>query len=134
MDYEATEVIANFMAEEEAQPALAALAALRAQGIQAVLSGVMPNPASFSLLGRMQYAPIQLAVPPEQADEARRILLHLDGPPEPGWEEQAEQVEGWLCHNCDTVVAPDQDVCPECGTGRDEQPPPTSDDEDEDED
>ena len=29
----------------------------------------------------------------------------------------------------DTVVAPDQEVCPECGTGRDEQPPEEGDED-----
>jgi hypothetical protein len=127
--YEATEVIANFMDEDEAQPALTAL---RSAGIQAVLSGAVPNPASFSLFGRMQYAPMQVAVPPEQADEARRILAHLDAPPESGWEEAAEKIEGWMCHECDTVVPEGVTVCPECGTPRAENPPEPEEDKSED--
>jgi hypothetical protein len=120
--YEATEVVANFMDEDQAQPALLAL---RAAGIPAVLSGAVPTPATFSLFGRFQYAPMQLAVPHDQVAEAERILTHLDAPPELGWEEVVEQaIDGWLCHNCDTVVPEVETDCPECGTVRGEQPPP----------
>jgi hypothetical protein len=119
--YEVTEVIAKFTAEEEAQ---AALAALKAAGVQAVLSGHVPSAAAFSLFGRLQYAPIQLAVPQSQVDQARQVLEGAGSKPAPGWEEAAEQaIDGWLCHNCDTVVAETEQVCPECGTPRSEQPP-----------
>jgi hypothetical protein len=127
--YDPTEVIAEFNTPGEAQ---VALARLEAEGIAGTISGDLPNAASWSLLGQMQFAAIQLAVAQSDAARARAILDLADGAElEEGWEEIAETaIAGWMCPGCDTEVAADQDVCPECGSGRDER---TVEDEEEEE-
>ncbi len=126
---EETVVVGEYTTEDAAK---VALAALQAEGIQGTVSGSLADPANYSIFERLNCEPIQVAVLREQAEEARRILAHLDEPPEPGWEEKAEQaLDGWLCHNCDTVVEQSATVCPECGTRRDEQPPEGSAEEEE---
>jgi rubrerythrin len=125
--YETTEVIATYTDETEAR---AAETRLVAEGIEAVLTGATPDAASFSLFGRMQYAPIQLAVPRSQVKQALDILDYR-GQEEFGedWEELAESaIDGWICTNCDTEVEKQEPFCPECGTPRFEAP--TRDDED----
>jgi hypothetical protein len=118
--YDPTEVIAEFNTPGEAQ---VALARLEAEGIAGAISGDLPNAASWSLLGQMQFAAIQLSVAQSDAARARAILDLADGAElEEGWEEKAETaIAGWMCPGCDTEVAPDLDACPECGTGRDER-------------
>src|SRR5262245_50524082 len=115
--YEPTEVIAEFPTETEAQ---VALARLRAEGIEGAISGEVPHAASFSLLGRLQYAPILLSVAASQVDKARQILAQdRDAALEEGWEDAAEAaIQGWICPNCDTEVMPEETTCPECGASR----------------
>jgi rubrerythrin len=126
---EATVIVAEYTIEDAAR---VALTALQAEGIQATVSGAMADPANYSIFEALNCEPIQVAVLREQAEEARRILQHLDEPPEPGWEKKAEQaVDGWLCHECDTVVDQAALVCPACGTPRDQQPPESDEEEEE---
>jgi rubrerythrin len=112
-EHEETKVIAEYDHETEA---LAAQAALEAAGIKAVVSA-----GTNTMLDAKQ---VQLAVPVTQVEEAQAILAHADSPPEAGWEATAEgAIDGWLCHNCDTVVSKDEVACPACGALRSEQPP-----------
>ena len=113
--YERTEVVAEFITEAEAQ---VALARLRLDGICAVITGHVPCAASFSLLGRLPFAPIQLAVAVSQVERARFILAAAGVEVlEPDWENLAEKaVEGWICGLCDTEVPACEQACPECGT------------------
>jgi hypothetical protein len=121
MSEEPMRLIAEFDNEAEAE---AAVALLKEAGIPVLTSR---DEASASLFGQTPYELTGLAVPQSQEAEAQRVLAQLDGPLEPGWEQQAEQaVDGWLCQNCDTVVAETEQVCPECGTPRSEQPPEDS--------
>jgi hypothetical protein len=118
--YELTEVIAEFNTPGEAQ---AALSRLEAEGVAATIAGDTPNAASWSLWGQMQFAAIQLAVARSDVKRARDILSSADKEElEEGWESAAESaIAGWICAGCDTEVAADQDVCPECGSGRQER-------------
>jgi rubrerythrin len=118
--YESTEVIAVFTTPAEAQ---VALTRLEAEGIAGAIAGDMPNAASWSLFGQMPFASIQLVVARQDAARARAIL-DLAGEEEldEGWESAAESaITGWICAVCDTEVADDQVVCPECGAGRQER-------------
>jgi hypothetical protein len=119
-EYESTTVIREY---DNTTQALADQAALRAAGIEALLSGDVPNAASFHwLAGRLNYAPVQLVVPVSQREQAEQILQN-ETPPEEGWEESAEEaIDGWLCLNCDTVMKEEEEVCTGCGTPRSEQP------------
>lgn len=124
--YERTEVVAEFVSEAAAQ---VALARLRLDGICGVLTGHVPCAATFSLLGRMPYAPIQLAVAVSQVERAR-FLLAVAGIEvlDPDWEQLAEQeIDGWICRLCDTEVEACRPCCPACGNVC--LPPPDFDDE-----
>jgi hypothetical protein len=126
--YDPTEVIAEFKTPGEAH---AALARLEAEGIAGVVTGDVPNAANWSLLGQLQFAAIQLAVARADAARARDVLgLAAQEELAEGWESAAESaIEGWICACCDTEVPLNQDVCPECGSARQER----TDEEDEDE-
>jgi hypothetical protein len=115
--YEVTRVIAEFASEMEAQ---VAIARLRFDRICAVLTGDVPCAASFSLFGRMPYAPIQLAVAASQADRAKFILSAVGVEVlEEDWEQLAEcEIEGWICALCDSETHQCLDVCCGCGTRR----------------
>lgn len=120
---EVTRVIAEFNTPSEAHAARLHLAE---EGIEATVSGDLPNPAGYSWVGRLQYAPIELSVGASDVDRAQEILAHRTeaGELDKGWEAAAEAaVTGWICRGCDTEVPQDQDVCPECGTLRSQQPP-----------
>lgn len=125
--YERTEIAAEFVTEAAAQ---VALARLRLDHIRAVLTGHVPSAATFSLLGRMPYAPIQLVVAVSELDRARFILAAAGVEVlEPDWEQLAErEVDGWICGLCDTEVPVCHDVCPECGTCCARQVDPDDDD------
>ncbi len=117
MANEPMKVIASYESEAELETALGLL---REAGIQVLTSR---DEGSAPLFGQTPYELAQLAVPASQVDEALRVLAQVDAPPEPGWEQEAEQaVDGWVCRNCDTVVQQEQTLCPECGTARGEGP------------
>lgn len=115
--YELTEIIAEFAHETEAQ---VAFVRLRMDGINAEVVGHVPTAASFSLFGRMPYAPIQMVVSRSQADRARFILSAAGVEVlESDWETLAENaVDGWICLTCDTEVEYGDDTCPACRTSR----------------
>lgn len=115
--YELTEVVAEFATEAEAQ---VALVRLRLDRIDAEVVGHVPTAASFSLFGRLPFAPIHVVVPRSQADRARFILAAAGVEVlEPGWESLAESaVDGWICPVCDTEADPGEDVCPCCASSR----------------
>lgn len=115
--YELTEIIAEFDTEAGAQVALVRLLMDR---IQAQLVGHVPTAASFSLLGRMPFAPIQIVVARSQADRARFILAAAGVEVlENDWESLAENaVDGWICTTCDTEVDHGDDTCPVCSSCR----------------
>lgn len=115
--YELTEIIAEFASEAEAQ---VALLRLRMDRILAQVVGHVPTAASFSLFGRLPFAPIHLVVPRSQAERARFILAAAGVEVlEHDWETLAENaIEGWLCPLCDSEVEHSDDVCPLCGTNR----------------
>jgi hypothetical protein len=98
---------------------------LREAGIEASLMGDVGGQADPDwVAGRMHAAPYQLVVPAAQVAEAAKVIEELTAPPEEGWEKSAEDaIDGWLCHNCDTVVAQDEPACTVCGALRSEQPP-----------
>jgi hypothetical protein len=113
-EYEMTKVIAEYVSEGEA---LAAQAALRAAGIEAQLTN--DNATYFSLFGRLQFAPIRLAVPASRMGAAMLVLARFDEPAEEGWEEIAEgAIDGWLCSACDSVTADEETTCIGCGAPR----------------
>jgi hypothetical protein len=120
-EYEATTVIREY---DNPTEALADHATLRAVGIEALLVGDVANAAHPDwVAGRLDYGPIQLAVPASKREAALEALQEEDVTEE-GWEETAEgAIDGWLCHNCDTVVQQDESICPACGSLRSEQPP-----------
>jgi hypothetical protein len=112
--YEKTEVVAEFATAAEAH---LALNLLQTHGVQGVLAGEDFNPGHYSVFGLMPYAPaVQLCVPESQAERAREMLAdrHDDMALPSGWESQAEAVDGWICHLCDTVVEEGATVCPAC--------------------
>jgi rubrerythrin len=126
MSDEPMKVIAEFDDEAELE---AALTVLNEAGIEVLTSR---DQASASLFGQTPYELAQVAVPENRADEALQLLSQVKPAPsseaddegekeKAGYAEQA--IDGWLCHNCDTVVAETEQVCPECGTPRSEQPP-----------
>jgi hypothetical protein len=117
--YDPTVVIAEFNTPGEAHMALARL---EAEGIAGTVSGDVPSPVNWSMLGKMQFAAIQLAVAISEVARARNILgLAAEEELAEGWESAAESaIDGWICVSCDTEVAADQEVCPECGAGRQE--------------
>ena len=118
MTAEKTVVVAEFRTESEAQ---VALAYLESESIQGSVTGDNPNPTSFSLFGRMQYAPIQLHVAESQAEKAKLLLSELKRQePEKEWESEAESaVAGWMCQLCDTYVEDEKaTACPSCGEVR----------------
>jgi Putative prokaryotic signal transducing protein len=120
---EYTEVIATFKTGMEAQ---VARMILESEGIEAVVSGDVPNAASFGLFGPLQYTRIELSVGASEVARAQSALRRSTGQAEldSDWEDSAESaVSGWLCLGCDTEVPLDQEVCPECGTSRSEQTP-----------
>ncbi|SRR5260370_27092266 len=99
-----------------------ALERLQSEAINAFVSGAEAIPTSFSILGRMQYAPIRLHVAESEAQRANEILTALpkEKPPK-GWEAEAEMaIEGWICQLCDTQVEESATVCPACGEQRPE--------------
>jgi hypothetical protein len=101
-----------------------ALEMLRQHSIQGFVSDDTTNPVNFSVFGRMPYAPgIQLHVSEAQAQKARQLLKsRARQKPGKGWERQAEEVEGWLCHLCDTYNEDDGTICPACGEPRQAKP------------
>ena len=115
--YERTEVVAEFTREAEAQ---VALLRLRMDRIRCTVVGQVPSVASFTLLGRMPHAAIQLVVAVSQAERARFILAAAGVEVlEHNWEALAESaVDGWICATCDTEVPHGQPSCPACGDGR----------------
>jgi rubrerythrin len=119
--YELTDVVAEFTSEAEAQ---VALVRLRMDRIHARVVGHIPTAASFSLFGRLPFAPIQIVVVRSQAERARFILAGAGVEVlEHDWETLAENaVEGWICPKCDTEGEPGEDVCPVCRTSRFEPP------------
>ena len=132
-EYELTGVIREYEGPAEA---MAHLAALQAEGIDAVLTGDVPNAAGFHwIAGRLNYSLIQLVVPVSQREQAQRILEHLDAPPEEGWEDAVEgAIDGWICLNCDSEMPQDAAACSSCGALRSEQPKQDDEDEEEDDD
>jgi hypothetical protein len=115
--YELTEVIAEFATEAEAQ---VALVRLRLDAIRAEVVGQVPTAASFSLFGRLPFAPIQIVVARSQAERARFILAAAGVEVlESDWETLPEQaVDGWICPLCDTEAGPGEDACPVCRSSR----------------
>jgi rubrerythrin len=115
--YELTEVVAEFATEAEAQ---VALVRLRMDRIDADVVGHVPTAASFSLFGRLPFAPIHVVVPRSQADRARFILAAAGVEVlESDWETLAENaIDGWICTTCDTQVDHAEDVCPTCASSR----------------
>jgi hypothetical protein len=113
---EETVVVAEF---ESAGQAQFALSQLQAESIQAVILNEEANAANFSVFGRMPYAPlVQVVVPASVAERARELLRSKPGRLQNGWEGEAEQMKGWICHLCDTFVEEDVQVCPACGEAR----------------
>ena len=97
-----------------------ALELLRKNSIKGFVSDDTTNPVNFSLFGRMAHAPgIKLHVSEAQAAQARQVLQsRARQKPVKGWEKQAEEVEGWLCHLCGTYNEEDGASCPACGEPR----------------
>ena len=79
----------------------------------------MPTAASFSLLGRLPFAPIQIVVARSQAERARFILAAAGVEVlESDWETLAEQaVDGWICPLCDTEAGPGEGAPGAAGPG-----------------
>jgi rubrerythrin len=128
-EFEMTKVVAEYDNEAEA---LTAQEALHAAGIECNLT--KDNAMNSALFGGMQYAPIRLAVAQSRMAAALMVLAQFDQPPDEGWEAKVEgAVDGWICLNCDTVVAQDEAACPECGSLRSEQPQQDEDGKDEEE-
>lgn len=115
--YELTEVVAEFATEAQAQ---VAIVRLRLDHIDADVVGHVPTAVSFSLFGRMPFAPIHVVVPRSQADRARFILAAAGVEVlETDWESLAEKaIDGWICPACDTEVDHGEDACPNCDTSR----------------
>jgi rubrerythrin len=115
--YELTEVVAEFANEAEAQ---VAVVRLRMDRIHAQVVGHVPTAASFSLFGRLPFAPIQVVVVRSQAERARFILAAAGVEVlENDWETLAERaIDGWLCEKCDSEVEHGEDVCPVCRSSR----------------
>jgi hypothetical protein len=97
-----------------------ALEYLRQHSIEGFVTDDTTNPVNFSMLGRMPYAPgIQVHVYQRYARKARHLLQsRAQEKPVKGWEKQAEEVDGWLCHLCDTYNEEDVPTCPACGEPR----------------
>jgi hypothetical protein len=114
---EKTVVIAKFFSNEEAE---AARLFLKGSGISCSLTADTPSPVSFSLFGRMNYAPIGLHVAASQAERATQVLASRRENPLPkDWMSRAEEaVDGWIGTNCDTPAPDAFAVCPECSTPR----------------
>jgi len=124
-EFEMTNVIAEYDNEAEA---LAAQEALRAAGIEANLTN--DNATSATWMGRLQYAPIRLAVAKSRMGAALMVLAQFDQPPDEGWEEKVEgAIEGWICLNCDTEMPQGEAACSACGSLRAEQPQQDADSE-----
>ena len=115
--YELTEVVAEFANEAEAQVAVVRLLMDR---IHAQVVGHVPTAASFSLFGRMPFAPIQIVVVRSQAERARFILAAAGVEVlEHDWETLAENaVAGWICGKCDSENEYGEDTCPTCRASR----------------
>jgi len=114
--FEQTKVIAEFGSEVDAQ---VACVRLLLNGIDAHVTGDVPSLAN-TLLGRLSFAPIQLAVAASQVEWAR-FFLDVAGLEvlEPDWESLAEQaIDGWICTRCDSHVEWGEDVCPVCDSNR----------------
>jgi rubrerythrin len=111
--YELTEVVAEFAHEAEAQ---VAVVRLRMDRIHAQVVGHVPTAASFSLFGRMPFAPIQIVVVRSQAERARFILAAAGVEVlENDWESLAERaIDGWICPKCDSEAEHGDDICPVC--------------------
>ena len=121
MSDESHAVIATF---EDQSVALALQAVLREAGIAAALVGRPSGLEDPDDPAGHVPAPIHLVVPLAQVEEATKALEEIVAPPEEGWEASAEAaIDGWLCRNCDTVVAQDEPACTACGSLRSEQPP-----------
>lgn len=103
------DVIAEF---DDEIKALATLAALRGEGVEAALASEEK---------------LRILVPFDKKAEALAVLESFESPLVEDWEQEAEALDGWLCHNCDTVMANDLPACSECGSLRSEQPPEDSD-------
>ena len=114
--FEQTKVIAEFGNEVDAQ---VACVRLLLNGIDARITGDVPSLAN-TLIGRLSFAPIQLAVAASQVEWAQ-FFLDVAGLEvlEPDWETLAEQaIDGWICTRCDSNVECDDDVCPVCDSHR----------------
>jgi hypothetical protein len=114
--FEQTKVIAEFGSEVDAQ---VACVRLLLNGIDAHITGDVPCLAN-TLLGRLSFAPIQLAVAASQVEWAQ-FFLDVAGLEvlEPDWESLAEQaIDGWICTCCDSHVEWGDDVCPVCDSSR----------------
>ncbi len=124
---EHTEVIAEFPTEAEAQ---VALARLREEGIEGAVTGNVPNAATFSIFGRMQFAPIELSVVASAVERAREILdRHGEEAIQEDFTDAESAINGWMCLNCDTEVNLEEAFCPECGSPRTEARVEDNDDE-----
>lgn len=114
--FELTKVIAEFGNEADAQ---VAWVRLLLNGIDAHITGDVPCLAN-TLLGRLSFAPIQIAVAASQVEWAR-FFLDVAGLEvlEPDWESLAEQaIDGWICCRCDSHVEFGEDVCQVCDSCR----------------
>jgi len=123
MSDEAQAVVAAF---EDQAVAEAVLAALKDVGIDASLVGDAGSEAHPDWVGgHVHAAPIQVVVPASRLGDAAKVLEEIAAArPEEGWEQKAEgAIDGWICHNCDTVMSQDEPACTACGTLRSEQPP-----------
>ena len=114
--FEQTKVIAEFGSEVDAQ---VARVRLLLNGIDVRISGDVPCLAN-TLIGRLSFAPIQIAVAMSQVEWAQ-FFLDVAGLEvlEPDWESLAEQaIDGWICTCCDSHVEYEDDCCPVCESHR----------------
>ena len=114
--FEQTKVIAEFGNEVDAQ---VSCVRLLLNGIDAFITGDVPCLAN-TLIGRLSFTPIQLAVAASQVEWAR-FYLDVAGLEvlEPDWETLAEQaIDGWICMSCDSQVDCGDDICSVCASHR----------------
>jgi hypothetical protein len=122
MSDEPQAVIAAF---EDQAVAEAVRAALHDAGIEASLLGDAGRDAHPDwVAGHVHAAPIQVVVPASRLEDAAKVLEEIAAAkPHEGWEADAEgAIDGWICHNCDTVMSKDEPACTACGALRSEQP------------
>jgi Putative prokaryotic signal transducing protein len=111
---EAFVTVARYTLEIDAQ---AAVARLEEAGIPAFLSGdLTANTLGLSGLGGQ----IQLQVADSEAARAVEVLAELarETKLDSGWEDEAADLEGWVCSVCDTFVDNEDGFCPGCQTRR----------------